>query len=135
MNIPVGAVIGHLHRVDPVVPVPDGLKDPSKLDVSQLNFGDSPVPEPWRKRLCQKLIERANVFSLHDWDVGLAHGVEHHIRLMDTSPFRERSRRIAPADIDDVRRHIQELLAAGIIKDSRSPYAFKSWWQEKKMEV
>ncbi|KAJ8004186.1 hypothetical protein DPEC_G00156160 [Dallia pectoralis] len=37
--------------------------------------------------------------------------------------FRERSRRIAPADIEDVRRHIKELLAAGIITESRSPYA------------
>ncbi|KAL7837384.1 hypothetical protein SRHO_G00270950 [Serrasalmus rhombeus] len=60
---------------------------------------------------------------LDEWDVGLAKGVEHHILLSDTRPFRERSRRIAPADIDDVRRHLQELLAAGIIKKSRSPYA------------
>ena len=122
VNLPVGTVMGCLHPVDPVVPVPDSLKGP-KLDVSHLNFGESMVPEPWKKRLCKKLLERAGVFSLHDWDVGLAHGVEHHIRLTDTRPFRERSRRIAPADIDDVRRHIQELLAAGIIKESRSPYA------------
>lgn len=62
-------------------------------------------------------------FSSHEWDVGLAKGVEHKIRLSDQRPFRERSRRIAPADIDDVRKHLQELLAAGIIKESRSPYA------------
>ncbi|GAA6112138.1 uncharacterized protein LOC120477845, partial [Tachysurus ichikawai] len=37
--------------------------------------------------------------------------------------LRERSRRIAPSDIDDVRRHLKDLLAAGIIKKSRSPYA------------
>ncbi|KAI4883695.1 hypothetical protein NFI96_009130 [Prochilodus magdalenae] len=54
---------------------------------------------------------------------GLAKGVEHQIRLNDPRPFRERSRRIAPADIDDVRQHINELLAAGVIKESRSPYA------------
>ena len=39
------------------------------------------------------------------------------------TPFRERSRRIAPADLDDLRRHLQGLLATGIIKESRSPYA------------
>lgn len=55
--------------------------------------------------------------------MGLAKGVTHDIRLRDPRPFRERSRRIAPGDIEDVRRHIQELLAAGIIKESRSPYA------------
>lgn len=123
VNIPVGTVMGRLHPVDPIVPVPEGSRAPSEFDVSLLNFGSSPVPEHWKRRLCQKLAERADVFSLHDWDVGLAHGVEHHIRLADSRPFRERSRRLAPADIEDVRRHIQELLAAGIIKESRSPYA------------
>ncbi|KAL7863449.1 hypothetical protein SRHO_G00124330 [Serrasalmus rhombeus] len=34
-----------------------------------------------------------------------------------------RSRRLAPADIEDVRKHLQELLDAGVIKESRSPYA------------
>lgn len=54
--------------------------------------------------------------------MGLAKGVEHCIRLKDPSPFRERVRRLAPAEIDDVRKRLQELLAAGIIKESRSPY-------------
>lgn len=63
------------------------------------------------------------MFSLSEWDVSLAKGVEHHIRMSDSRPFREQSRRLAPADIDDVRRHIQDLLQAGIIKESRSPYA------------
>ncbi|KAK7945433.1 hypothetical protein WMY93_001161 [Mugilogobius chulae] len=58
-----------------------------------------------------------------EWDVGLAKDVEHKIRLSDSTPFRERSRRLAPADIDDVRRHLQQLLEAGILKESRSPYA------------
>ncbi len=55
--------------------------------------------------------------------MGLAKGVEQCIRLADTQPFRERSRRIAPADIDDVNRHLKDLLEAGIIKESRSLYA------------
>ncbi len=70
-----------------------------------------------------KSCQRTSVFSLDEWDVGLAKNVEHQIRLSDSKSFRERSRRIVPADIDDVRRHLQELLAAGIIKESRSPYA------------
>lgn len=63
------------------------------------------------------------MFSFDEWDVGLAKGVEHHIRLHDPRPFREHSRRIAPADIDDVCCHLKDLLVAGIIKESRSPYA------------
>lgn len=63
------------------------------------------------------------MFSMDEWDVGLAKGVEDRIRRSDDKPFRERSRRIAPADLDDLRHHLQGLLAAGIIKESRSPYA------------
>lgn len=55
--------------------------------------------------------------------MGLAKGVEHKIRLTDARPFHQRSRRLAPADIEDVRKHSQELLQAGIITESRSPYA------------
>lgn len=43
--------------------------------------------------------------------------------MTDPKPFRERSRRLAPADIVDVRQHLQELLKAGIIKESGSQYA------------
>lgn len=74
-------------------------------------------------RLCQKLSDRATVFSLDELDVGLAKKVEHTIRLSDPQPFCEHSRCIAPVDINDVRCHIQKLLSAGIIKESKSPYA------------
>lgn len=117
--IPVGTVVGHLHPTNPVTPAPKT----GELDTNLINFGDSPIPETWKQRLRQAMSERESVFSLHEWDVGLAKGVEHTIRLSDPRPFRERSRRLAPADIDDVRKHIQELMKAGIIKESRSPYA------------
>ncbi|XP_062372262.1 retrovirus-related Pol polyprotein from transposon 412 isoform X1 [Sardina pilchardus] len=94
-----------------------------EMDPSLIDFGDSPIPNEWRERLRRKLCRRRNVFSLHEWEVGLAKGVEHNIRLSDPRPFRERSRRLTPADIDDVRKHLQDLLATGVIKESRSPYA------------
>uniref|UniRef100_A0A8C2FI69 Gypsy retrotransposon integrase-like protein 1 n=1 Tax=Cyprinus carpio TaxID=7962 RepID=A0A8C2FI69_CYPCA len=121
--VPVGTVVGYLYLIDPVNPVGEADVASEEFDPNLINFGDSPMPESWKERLRQKLSQRAGVFSLHEWDVGLAKGVEHPIRLSDSRPFRERSRRLAPADIEDVRRHIQELLTAGIIKESRSPYA------------
>lgn len=125
--IPVGTVLGQLCHVDPVVPSlkveTEAVTVPTELDPQLIQFGDSPIPSQWKARLRQKLCKRANVFSLHEWDVGLAKDVEHHIRMTDAKPFRERSRRLAPADIDDVRQHLQELLKAGIIKESRSQYA------------
>lgn len=122
--IPMGTVVAHLHVADIVTDVPGpNTKASTMLDPSLFNFGDSPIPAEWKQRLSQKLAERGKVFSTEEWDVGLAKGVQHHIRLADHTPFRERSRRVAPADLDDLRRHLQGLLAAGIIKESRSPYA------------
>lgn len=55
-----------------------------KSDPGLIDFGDSPIPKEWRKRLRQKLCCRRNVFSLHEGEVGLAKGVEHHICLSDS---------------------------------------------------
>ncbi|KAI7799692.1 hypothetical protein IRJ41_009439 [Triplophysa rosa] len=121
--IPVGTVIGHLFTADPVNAVSVNEGCDKTLDPNLFNFGDSPISEEWKERLWKQLSKRTNVFSSHEWDVGLAKGVEHRIRLSDPRPFRERSRRITPTDIDDVRKHLQELHAAGIISESRSPYA------------
>ncbi|XP_056457197.1 uncharacterized protein LOC130391037 [Gadus chalcogrammus] len=122
-SIPVGTVVAEMYAVDTVTPVRPSDLTAETIDPSLFNFGDSPIPKGWKSQLQQKLAERRNVFSLHEWEVGRAKGVEHHIRLHDPRPFRERSRRLAPADIDDVRRQIQQLLAAGIITESRSPSA------------
>lgn len=132
-SIPMGTVIAHLHVADMVTEIPNSTPDiPAEVDKSLFNFGDSPVPSEWKERLSQKLAQKSNVFSTNEWDVGLAKGVEHHIRLTDNTPFRERSRRVALADLDDLRRHLQGLLAAGIIKESRSPYASPSVFARKK---
>lgn len=73
--IPVGTVMGCLHPVDPVVSVPEDLKAKKKFDVRLLNFGNSPVPEHWKRRLCQKMAERAMFFlcmsGTLDWPMAL----------------------------------------------------------------
>ena len=117
-SIPKGAVIARIQRADIVTEILQNCPPSSPIDPNRFSFGDSPIPEAWWSRLAEKLSQRTGVFS-----VGLATGVEHHIRMNDTRPFRERSRRLAPGDLDDLRRHLQDLLAAGIIKESRSPFA------------
>jgi hypothetical protein len=39
----------------------------------------------------------------------------------DDKPFRERSHRLAPADVEDVRKSLNNLKSSGIISESRSP--------------
>ncbi len=121
--IPVGTVIAHMFHTDTVTAASDVPTKPMMIDPKLFDFSKSKIPKQWEDRLRQKLSERGNVFSVEEWDVGLAKDVKHHIRLSSSKPFRERSRRITPADIDDVRRHLKDLLATGIIKESRSPYA------------
>ncbi|XP_041963296.1 uncharacterized protein LOC121720890 [Alosa sapidissima] len=121
--IPKGAVVAQIYKADIVTEIQRNRQPSSPIDPNLFDFGDSPISEAWRNRLAKKLSQRTGVFSLDEWDVGLAKGVEHHIRMNDTRPFRERSRRLPPGDLDDLRRHLQDLLAAGIIKESRSPYA------------
>ena len=122
VRIPSGTPLGKVQVAD--LAISPGTGEISReMDPSQIDFGDSPIPREWRERLTQKLCRRRKVFSLHEWEVGLAKGVEHRIRLSDPRPFRERSRRLTPADIEDVRKHLRDLLAIGVIKESRSPYA------------
>uniref|UniRef100_A0A674CT74 Gypsy retrotransposon integrase-like protein 1 n=1 Tax=Salmo trutta TaxID=8032 RepID=A0A674CT74_SALTR len=120
-----GTPIAHLFPVDvaPGVPLKSKQDSSERLTSSSFNFGDSSVPEGWKKRLCEKMMERKEVFSTHEFDVGCSKSTHHTIRVTEDKPFRERSRRLAPADVEDVRKHLNNLKSSGIISESRSPYA------------
>lgn len=83
-SIPVGRVIGYMYHIDSVATISSQETVSSEFDASMINFGDSPVPEQWKDRLQKKLAQKSHVFSMHEWDVGLAKGVEHKIRLSDS---------------------------------------------------
>ncbi|KAL6459833.1 hypothetical protein MHYP_G00315920 [Metynnis hypsauchen] len=87
------------------------------------NFGDSPVPLEWKERITRQLNNMPDVFAHHDLDFGRTDKVRHRIKLSDETPFKLRARPIHPQDIEAVRRHIQELLDAGVIRESESPFA------------
>lgn len=76
---------------------------------------------------CRELItEFSDIFSKGDTDVGTTDRVKHCIDLEDTTPFKQRYRRIPPSAIEEVRTHLQELLASGVIRPSHSPLSFSS---------
>ena len=56
------------------------------------------------------LMEHHNIFSLDQNEIGCTDTAEHVIELLDTKPFKERFRRIAPPLVEEVREHIQEML-------------------------
>lgn len=122
-----GMPVAHLFPVDVVssssVSQKPNTESAGKLTPSSFNFGDSPVPEEWKERLVGKMMERHEVFSTHEFDVGCCKSAHHAIKTTEDKPFRERSRRLAPADLEALRQHLSQLKDAGIITESRSPYA------------
>lgn len=104
------------------------LQRPPESQTSQeasisFNFGESPVPSEWKERITQQLNNMPDVFAQHDLDFGKTEKVKHHITLSDGTPFKQRARPIHPQDIAAVRKHIRELLDAGVVGALCIPYS------------
>lgn len=90
----------------------------------ELDFGDSPISSQLKEHIQHRVDKEVPLaFSRHELDVGGISGVTHRIELEPHVPFKERTRRVSPADFNDLKRHLQDLLAAGVIEESASPYA------------
>lgn len=89
----------------------------------KFNFDNSPIPPEWKERVMSKLNAMPEVFSHHDLDFGCTSRVKHHINLHDPTPFKHRARPIHPHDVEAVRKHLRELLDAGVIRESESPFS------------
>ena len=68
------------------------------------------------------LMEHHNIFSLEPNEIGCTDAAEHVIELLDTEPFKEQFWRIAPPLVEEVWKHIQEMLDGGVICPSQSPW-------------
>ena len=82
----------------------------------------------WTKQTALKakrlLLEFHHMFSLEENEMGCTDDAEHVIELLEgeDEPFKERFRRIAPHEVEEVRQHIQEMLDGGAICPSQSPW-------------
>ena len=75
------------------------------------------------QKLTELLHNYNDIFSKSDIDIGHTTSVKHKIELPNDIPFKQRYRRIPPSMFDEVRNHLQQLLSAGIIRRSHSPFA------------
>uniref|UniRef100_A0A3B4ZHB9 Gypsy retrotransposon integrase-like protein 1 n=1 Tax=Stegastes partitus TaxID=144197 RepID=A0A3B4ZHB9_9TELE len=118
------AQVCSVHCITPLGPS-HSVPHSDKPDNDHLNFDldESPISQQWKKRILAKLRSIPEVFALDDLSYGHTNAVKHHIRLQDEMPFKERPRPIHPSDREAVKQHLKELLDAGIIRESESPFA------------
>ena len=63
-----------------------------------------------------------DVFAMNNAEMGCTGLVKHKIELLDSKPFIEKCRPIPPSVYDELRTHLEELKAAGIVTESKSPF-------------
>ena len=82
----------------------------------------------WKKETALKakqlLMEFHHIFCLEKNEMGCTDATKHVIELLpeQDEPFKERFRRIAPHEVEEVCQHIQEMLDRGAIQPSQSPW-------------
>lgn len=132
ITLPAKSVVAEVHALQEVVKNKNRLADAAHQGSSpelpndvklNLNFDGSPIPAEWRDRIQRKLSSMPEVFALHESDFGRTDKVKHQIKLSNKTPFKHRPRPIRPQDLDAVRRHLQELSEAGVIRESESPFS------------
>ena len=80
-------------------------------------------------------MEENEVFSKHKNDIGHIRDFKMRINLVDNTPVRESYRQIPRLLYDDVKNHINNLLAHGWVKMSSSSYASPIVCEKKRWEL
>ena len=89
-----------------------------QLDLSALD-GWSEVNQAAAHTL---LVDYHDIFSLEPGELGCTHLAKHQIRVFDDEPFKEQFWRIPRPIVDEVQAHMKEMLEAGAICPSQSPW-------------
>ena len=70
----------------------------------------------------QLVLSYHDVFVLEKNELGCTSTVEHEIHIVDSEPFKERFRRIPPLLLEEVHASLRDMLDAGAIHPSQSPW-------------
>ena len=112
--------LGPVQSHGQVVDAPgEGGEEPTTF----LDFSESAAPEEAKSRVRDLVGQYQHAFSASNVDIGRSKIVEHRIPLKETHPTNERYRRIPPSQYEEVRKHLQEMRDADVIRESFSPYA------------
>ena len=116
------------------------------LPEMEASLGMEARPEPMSVVVRQKLLEKLNldglahwspgnavavrelvlayhdVFALESNELGCTSAIEHEIHIENSEPFKEQFQRIPPPLLEEVRASLQDMLEAGAIHPSQSPW-------------
>ena len=102
-------------------------KKDRKVDLKDIpegiNLEDMCVTDQQKQQLLEFLVKWKDNFSTDITDLGNCDLIKHEIKLTDDEPFKEPARRIPPALFEEVKEHLKEMMAAGAIRPSHSPYS------------
>ena len=70
----------------------------------------------------QLVLSYHDIFALEKNELGCTSTVEHEIHIVDSEPFKERFRRIPPPLLEEVHASLRDMLDAGAICPSQSPW-------------
>ena len=70
----------------------------------------------------QLVLSYHDIFALEKNELGCTSAVEHEIHILDSEPFMERFRRIPPPLLEEVHASLRDMLDAGAIRPSQSPW-------------
>ena len=124
----------------------------------EATLGEEPRPEPLSVAARQeKLLEKLNLDGLTHWspenvvaarelvlayhdvfvlesnELGCTSAIEHVIRIENDEPFKERFQHIPPPLLEEVRASLRDMLEAGAIRSSQSPWFGLAFLRELQM--
>ncbi|EYC05455.1 hypothetical protein Y032_0082g1593 [Ancylostoma ceylanicum] len=117
-----GNVFSELANQDPNIPIacvneliPD---DPTY----KVDLGKSDLSESERKQLEELLESFSDVFSRHQYDLGSCTAGKVHIYTTNDPPARIRTYRVPVKYREELQKHVNMLLKAGVMKESHTPW-------------
>ena len=122
----VGVVPGKLEKLDEM----QGIQR-TKMSVEQRKEAlflqlDLSGLEGWSAKdqaaACALLAEYQDISSLKHGEFGCTDLAKHEIKVIDDKPFKDRFQRIPPPMVDEIFAHMKEMLEAGMIHPSQSPW-------------
>ena len=122
LQIPAKHSVCSIHQVSMVSSNDSCHQQDKPPDDSFFDMFDLPK-DPTGVLLGDLLGKWSDVFSHHDLDTGHTEVVTHEINLTDETPIKVPHRRIPPHMYEEVRNHLQDMLQAGHIRPSQSPWA------------